>query len=90
MIAIPPKHVAVTVHDSDGSRGAPERREQVAARLRRIVDRDRLAGEQEREVQVLLHKRLGAEPLGELGRLRVSGLAALSDGKHPARDGGGE
>ena len=85
-----PEHVAVTVHDSDGSGVAPERREQVAAGQRRVVDRDCLAGEQEREVEVLLDERLGAKPLDELGRLRVSGLTALNDGKDPARDGGGE
>ena len=61
--------------------------EQVAAGLRRVVDRDRLAGEQEREVEVLLDERLGAEALDELGRLRVARLAALDDGEDPARDG---
>ncbi len=84
------EHVAVTVHDPDGSRAAPKCGEQVAAGLRRVVDRDRLAGEQKREVEVLLDERLGAEALDELGRLRVSGLAALDDGEDPARDGGGE
>ena len=64
--------------------------EQVAAGLRRVVDRDRLAGEQEREVEVLLDERLGAEALDELGRLRVARLAALDDGEDPAGDGGSE
>ena len=82
-----PEHVAVAVHDPDRSGAAPEGGEQVAAGLRRVVDRDRLAGQQEREVEVLLDERLGTEALGELGRLRVARLAALGDGEDPARDG---
>ena len=85
-----PEHVAVTVHDPDRSGAAPECGEQVAAGLRRVVDRDRLAGEQEREVEVVLDERLGAEALDELCRLRVSGFTALDGGEDPARDGGGE
>ncbi len=80
-----PEHVAVTVHDPDGSGVAPERREQVAAGLRRVVDRDRLAGEQEREVEVLLDERLGAEALDELGRLRVARLTALDERRRSRR-----
>ena len=64
--------------------------EQVAAGLRRVVDRDRLAGEQERTVEVLLDERLGAEALGELGRLRVARLAALDDGEDASREGRGQ
>ena len=51
--------------------------EQVAAGLQSVVDRDRLAGEEQREVEVVLDERLGAEPLRELCRLRVARLAAL-------------
>ena len=69
------------MHDPDRLRGAQEGREQVAAGLRRVVDRDRLAGEQERAVEVLLDERLRAEALGELGRLRVARLAALDDAR---------
>ena len=76
------------MHDPDRSGAAPECGEQVAAGLRRVVDRDRLAREQEREVEVLLDERLGAEALDELGRLRVARLAALDDGEDPAGDGG--
>ena len=79
--------VAAAVHDPDRRRRAQEVGEQVAAGLRRVVDRDRLAGEQEREVEVLLDERLRAEALGELGGLRVARLAALDDGEDPARDG---
>ena len=61
--------------------------EQIAPGLRRAVDRDRLAGEQERAVEVILDERLGAEALGELRGLRVARLAALDDGEDPARDG---
>ena len=80
-----PEHVAVTVHDPDRSGAAPECREQVAAGLRRVVDRDRLAGEQEREVEVLLDERLGAEALDELGRLRVAGFTALDERRRSRR-----
>ena len=76
------------MHDPDRRGAAPKRREQVAAGLRRVVDRDRLAGEQEREVEVLLDERLGAEALDELSRLRVSGFTALDGGEDPAGDGG--
>ncbi len=75
------------MHDPDRSGAAPERGEQVAAGLRRVVDRDRLAGEQEREVEVLLDERLRAEALDELGRLRVAGFTALDGGEDPAGDG---
>jgi hypothetical protein len=81
-----PEHVAVTVHDPDGSGVAPERREQVAAGQRRVVDRDCLPREQEREVEVLFDQRLGAEALDELCRLRVSGFTALDGGEDPAGD----
>ena len=70
--------------------GCPQKvREQVAAGLRRIVDRDRLAGKQE-AVEVLLDQRLGAEALGELGRLRVARLAALDDCEDASREGRGQ
>ena len=51
-----------------------------------VVDRDRLTGEEEREVEVLLDERLGAEALGELGRLRVARLAALDEREDAAHD----
>ena len=60
--------------------------EQIAPGLRRTVDRDRLTGEQERAVEVILDERLGAEALGELRRLRVARLAALDDGEDPTGD----
>ena len=50
-------------------RAAQQRREQVAPRGRRVVERDGLPGEQQRAVQRVLGERLGAEPL----RLRRSG-----------------
>ena len=88
LTAIPPELASPrAVHDPDRRRRAQEVGEQVAAGLRRVVDRDRLAGEQEREVEVLLDERLRAEALGELGRLRVARLAALDDGEDPAGDG---
>ena len=88
LTAIARRNAVVAVHDPDRAVGdAQEVGEQVAAGLRRVVDRDRLAGEQEREVEVLLDERLGAEALGELGRLRVARLAALDDGEDPAREG---
>ena len=76
--------VAAAVHDPDRSGRAQELGQQVAASLRRVVDRDRLAGEQKRTVEILLDERLGAKPLGELGRLRVARVAALDDREHPA------
>ena len=75
------------MHDPDGRRRAQEIRKHVAASLRRVVDRDRLASEQKGEVEVLLDERLRAEALGELGRLRVARLAALDDGEDAAGDG---
>ena len=67
--------------------------EQVAACPQRVVDCDRLPGEQEREVEVLLDERLSAEALGELGglgvaclRSGVARLATLSNREDPARD----
>src|SRR6266508_233076 len=81
---------ALPVQDPHHRPRAHEVGKQVAARLRRFVDRDRLAGEQEREVEVLLHLRMGSEALGELGGLGLAGLAALDDGEDPAGDSGGE
>ena len=52
------------MHDPDRRGRAQEVCQQVAARLGRVVDRDGLAGEQEREVEVLLDKRLRAKALG--------------------------
>ena len=75
------------MHDPDRSGAASECGEQVPAGLRRVVDRDRLAGEQKREVEVLLDERLGAQALDELGRLRVARLTALDKRKDPACDG---
>ncbi len=49
-----------------------------------------MAGEQEGTVEVFLDERLGAEALGELGRLRVARLAALDDGEDASREGRGE
>ena len=74
------------VHDPVRFRRAQEGLEQIAPGLRRTVDRDRLTGEQERAVEVILDERLGAEALGELRGLRVARLAALVDREHPARD----
>ena len=78
------------MHDPDRPASAQKGGEEVAAGLGRVVDRDRLAGEQEREVEVLLDERLRAEALGELGRLGVARLAALDDGEDAAGDGRGE
>ena len=85
-----PHEVAWAVHDADRRGAALERRQQVAAGLRRAGDRDCLAGEQEREVEMLLDERLGAEPLHELRGFRVAGLAALDRGEDPAGDGRGQ
>ena len=79
----PPQCAAVTVHDPDRCRAAPKGGEQVAAGLRRVLDRDRLTCEQQREVQTLLDLRLGAEALGELTRFRVSSFTALDHGQDP-------
>ena len=93
------------VHDPDRGGTAEERGQQVAPGLRRVIDRDRLAGEEERAAEVVLDERLRAEALGELGRFRglracaadasrlvgcVARLAALDDGEDAAGDGGGE
>ena len=76
------------MHDPERGRSAGEGGEQGAAGLRGVLDRHRLAGEQEREVEVVLGEGLRAEALGELGGLRVAGLAALDHGEDPAGDGG--
>ncbi len=93
----PEERVVRAVHDPDRRRSAPEGGEQVAAGLGRVVDRDRLAGEQERTVEILLDERLGAEALGELNGLGVARLgggvvrlATLDDGEDAARDCGSE
>ena len=57
------------MHDSRDLGRAQEVGEEVAAGLGRVVDRDRLAREQERAVEVLLDERLGAEALGDLSSL---------------------
>ena len=74
------------MHDPDRLRAPPERSEQIAPRLRGVVDRNCLAGEQEREVEVVLDERLCAETLRELGGLGVARLAPLDEGVEPARD----
>ena len=78
------------MHDPDRRARPQQVGEQIAACLRRVVDRNRLAGEQERPVEVLLDERLGTEALGELGRLRVACLAALDDGEHASRERRGQ
>ena len=85
LTAIPRSDVAAPCMIPTAAGAAQEVGEQVAAGLRRVVDRDRLAGEQEREVEVLLDERLGAEALGELGRLRVARLAALDERRRSRR-----
>ena len=81
------EHAAGAVHDPDRSGAASEGGEQVAAGLRRVFDRDRLACEEERQVEVFLDERLSPEALDELGRLRVSRFTALDDREDPAGDG---
>ncbi len=66
------ERVAVAAHHADRRRALQQRGEQVAARLQRVVERDALAGEQQRAVQIVLGQRLRAEPL----RVRGHGLAA--------------
>ena len=72
---------------ADRGRAADERREQVAARLRCVVERDALAGEQQRAVPVVLQQRLGAEPLGLGGDRLLARLAALVQGDETGDDG---
>jgi hypothetical protein len=92
--------VLSAVHDPDHGRAALERVEQVAAGLGRVVDRDRLASEQERKVEVILDERLGAQALRELSGLGFASLrrgdrgpvggvacmAALEEGEDAAGD----
>ena len=66
--------------------------EERAAGLRRVVDRDRLTGEQERAVEVVVDEGLRGEALRDLGRLRGARLAALDEREDAAgdrRDAGG-
>ncbi len=76
------------MHDPDRLRRAQERGEQRAARLRRVGDRDRLAREQQRAVEILVGERLRAEPLGDLRGLGVTRLAALDEREDPTRESG--
>ena len=73
-------------HDADGRRALVQRGEQAAARLRAVVERDALAGEQQRAVEVVLGERARAEPL----RVGAGGLvargAALLEREEPGDD----
>ena len=78
------------VHDPDRLRRSLEGGEEVTASLCRVVDRDRLTGEEQREVEVLLHECLRAESLRELSRLGLARVAALPQCDEAACDGGRE
>ena len=74
-----PEGGAVAVHDPDRGRASTERGEEVASGLWRVVDRDRLACEQEGEVEIVPDEGLRPETLCELRRLRVARLAPLDE-----------
>ena len=65
----------VRADDADRGRAAEQRAEQVAARPHRVVERDALAGEQERAVELVVEQRAGTESLG-LGRRRLGARVA--------------
>ena len=68
---------ALAVDHPDRRRALEQRGEQVAARLRGVGERDALARQQQRAVEVVRRQRLGAEALRRgLGRL-IAGLVAL-------------
>ena len=70
--------VALATHDADRGRAAQQRGEQVAARARRVVERDALAREQQRAVEVVLGRapaRRAAAP--SAARASVARRAAL-------------
>jgi hypothetical protein len=58
--------------------------------LGRVGDRDRLAGQEERAVQIFVDERLSAEALGKLGGFRIARLAALEHREYPSDDGCGK
>ncbi len=69
--------VAVAAQHTDGRRALEQRRQQAAARLRRVVQRHALTGEQQGAVEVVLRERLRPEPLRR-GRGRFGArIAAL-------------
>ena len=63
--------------DADRRRALEQRGEQVAARLHGVAERDALACEQQREVEVIGGERLGAEALRVGGGLAFARLVAL-------------
>ena len=73
---------------ADRGGAAQQRAEQVAARARRVVERDALAGEQQRAVELVVDQRPGAEPL-RLGGGRLVGArsraAAARSRRRPRR-----
>ena len=77
--------VAVAAHHADRRRALQQSRQKVGARLHRVVERDALAGEQQRPIQVVVGQRLRAEPLGVRGHRLVVRVAALVE-RDRARD----
>ena len=69
--------VAVAAHHADRRRALQQRGQEVAARLQRVVQRDALAGEQQRPVEVVVGQRLRPEPLRVRGHRLVARVAAL-------------
>ena len=55
-------------------------------RVTRVVELDALASEEERPVEILLHERLGADPLGDCGGLGRTGVLPLEQRQHPSGD----
>ena len=75
---------AAAAQDADRRRAPEQRGEQVAARLRRVVERDALAGEQQRAVEVVVRERLGPEALRGGGRrLGARGAALVERDQRP-------
>ena len=79
--------LADAAHDADRRRALDQRGEQAAARLRAVVERDALAGEQQRAVEVVLGERARAEPLGVGGGRLLARAAALLERDEPGDDG---
>src|SRR5262245_47464415 len=84
------QEIGIPAHDADRAGDPEEILEQVDAALRRVVDRNRLAAEQEREVEVVLDERPRAEALREPRRFGVARLAALDQREDPACRSGDE
>ena len=75
--------VLATPDDADQGRAAQQRPQQVAARPLRSVERDALAGQQQRAVELVVEQGARAEPLRVGGRRLVARAPTLLERDEP-------